>query len=61
MHEVSLALALVEQVKAHRPAGRRVLAVAIEAGAMQAIEPDAMAMAWESVVAGREYQARAAP
>jgi hydrogenase nickel incorporation protein HypA/HybF len=54
MHEVSIAMALAEQVRQHRPAGQRVQKVAIEAGAMQAVEPDAMAMAWQSVVMGTD-------
>jgi len=48
LHELSIALALLEQVTAHAPAHGAVRRVRVRAGAMQAIEPDALQLAWEA-------------
>lgn len=48
MHELSIAVALVGQALRHRPAGAVVLCVRVEAGALQAIDPEAMRWAWRA-------------
>ncbi len=54
MHEFSIATALVDQVEAHAPEGATVRRVRVKAGAMAAIEPDAMQWAWRAATdAGR--------
>ena len=59
MHELSIAEALIEQVRRHTPEGSRAFIVRVEAGPLQAIDPDALEMAWRSVTAGTELaQAR---
>ena len=52
MHELSIAAALLEQVRRHTPAGQRVTIARIEAGALQGIDPDALQFAWQSLTAG---------
>lgn len=54
MHELSLATALIEQVRRHAPPGVTVTAVRITAGAMRAIEPDTMQQAWRVATAATE-------
>ncbi len=54
MHEFSIAEALVEQVAAHTPASATLRRVRVRAGAMAAIEPEAMQWAWRAATdAGR--------
>lgn len=49
MHEMSIATALLDQVERHLPAGATLRHVHVRAGAMQAIEPDAMRWAWRAL------------
>lgn len=49
MHELSIAEALREQVKAHTPAGSRVVRVNVLIGPMQGVEPDSLRFGWEAV------------
>ncbi len=56
MHEVSIATALVEQVRRHIPAGRKLIGIKIEAGPFQSIDPEAMDMAWVSVIDATELE-----
>jgi len=49
MHEMSIATALLEQIEAHIPAGATLRHVYVRAGAMQAIEPEAMRWAWRAL------------
>ncbi len=49
MHEFSIAEALAGQVLRHAPAGSRVLSVEMRAGALRAIEPEALRMCWDAV------------
>lgn len=51
MHELSLAEALLHQVRRHMPVGAVLRTVRIEAGPALAIEPMAMRMAWQAVTA----------
>jgi len=55
MHELSIAHALMEQVDEHAPGGVSVHRVTVLAGAMQAIEPDAMQWAWDATVRGTRF------
>lgn len=49
MHELSIATALIEQVRSHTPAGVKVLKVNVLIGPMQGIEPDSLRFGWEAV------------
>jgi len=55
MHEFSIAQALLGQVQAHTPAGAALRRVRVRAGAMAAIEPDAMQWAWRAATDGGPY------
>ena len=46
MHELSIANMLLGMVAEHAPSGVVVRSVRVEAGPMQAIEPEAMRLAW---------------
>ncbi len=48
MHELSLANALLNLVRANAPANVRVRVVHVRAGPLQAIEPAAMQFAWQA-------------
>ncbi len=48
MHELSIALALLQQVRTHTPAGTRVTHAHVEAGPLQSIDPDALEFAWQA-------------
>jgi len=52
MHEFSIALALKELVAQRAPPGLVVRSVSVRAGAMRAIEPEAMRWAWRAAVQG---------
>lgn len=52
MHELSIAHELLHVVMEHAPAGARVISVRVQAGAMQAIDPDAMQFAWQAATQG---------
>ena len=54
MHELSLAEALVSQVRRHTPTDHRATVIRVEAGPYQAIDPQALAWAWEVLVAETE-------
>ncbi len=54
MHELSIAQALAELVRQHRPAGVPVLQVQVQAGPMQAVQPDALELAWKAVTQGTD-------
>jgi hydrogenase nickel incorporation protein HypA/HybF len=56
MHELSLAQALIQRVAVHVPEGGSVKRVRVRAGAMAAVEPDAMQLAWTAVTQGTHYQ-----
>lgn len=59
MHELSLAEALLAQVRRHTPADHQATVIRVEAGPYQAINPQALAWAWEAVTAETELaQAR---
>ena len=49
VHEISIAEALAGQVRRHIPAGHRACAVRVEAGPLQNIDPEAIAVAWQVV------------
>jgi Zn finger protein HypA/HybF involved in hydrogenase expression len=49
MHEMSIATALLDQVESHLPTGAVLRHVYVKAGAMEAIEPDAMNWAWRAL------------
>ena len=49
MHELSIARALLRLVEEHCPADATVETVHIRVGPLQAIVPDAMALAWQAV------------
>jgi hydrogenase nickel incorporation protein HypA/HybF len=48
MHELSIAMALVDLVRQHAPAGVLVHRVKVCAGPVRAIEPQAMQLAWQA-------------
>ena len=54
MHELSLAEALLSQVRRHTPADHRATLIRVEAGPYQAIDPQALAWAWEALAAETE-------
>lgn len=51
MHELSIADSLLEQVRRHMPAGKRLQAVRLRVGAKQGIDPESLKMAWEVTLA----------
>jgi Zn finger protein HypA/HybF involved in hydrogenase expression len=51
VHELSLALALYDLAMEHVPPGHSLRGVTIKVGPMRCVEPEAMQMAWASVVA----------
>ena len=48
MHELSIAQAIVEQVRLHAPIGVHVHHVCVRAGPMRGIEPNALQWAWQA-------------
>jgi hydrogenase nickel incorporation protein HypA/HybF len=56
MHELSIAHELLNLVAEHTPAGARVVSVRVQAGAMQAIDPDAMQFAWQAATQGESLE-----
>jgi hydrogenase nickel insertion protein HypA len=54
MHEMSIAQALVEQVRRHTPQGHHATIVRVEVGPLQGIDPAALQMAWEANTCGTE-------
>ncbi|MDX1565736.1 MAG: hydrogenase maturation nickel metallochaperone HypA, partial [Phycisphaeraceae bacterium] len=57
MHEMSIAQSLSEQVRAHLPDDGSVLRrVHVRVGPLQAIEPQAMAWAWEALTVQTPWQ-----
>jgi hydrogenase nickel incorporation protein HypA/HybF len=54
MHEMSLAEALLAQVRRHTPADHHATLVRVEAGPYQAINPQALAWAWEALTTDTE-------
>jgi len=46
MHELSIIKAVLDRLPAHTPRGRRVTAVHMSAGPLQAIDPESIQMAW---------------
>lgn len=56
MHEMSLADALLEQVRRHTPNGQHAVLVRVEAGPLQSVDPDAFQMAWQAVTTETELE-----
>lgn len=56
MHELSIAHELLNLVAEHTPAGMRVTVVRVQAGAMQAIDDDAMQLAWQAATQDSPFQ-----
>ena len=54
MHELSIARALLQLVEEHRPAGSTLRSVHVRVGPLQAIVPEAMALAWQAVTLDHE-------
>jgi len=54
MHELSIAEALLDQVRRHAPPGSRILSVSVEAGAGQSIEEDCLQLAWQALTRDTE-------
>lgn len=48
MHELSIATTLLDLVRQHTPEGAAVSRVHVRAGALRAIEPEAMQLAWSA-------------
>lgn len=57
MHELSIASAVVEQVRRHAPAGTTVRQVRLRIGPLRAIDPEAMALAWRAATIGTPFDA----
>ena len=55
MHELSIAMALLEQVGRHTPMGATVRSVQVRAGPLRAIDPDAMQFAWQAAILGSTF------
>lgn len=55
MHELSIAQALLDQIEHHVPAAATLSCARVRAGAMQAIEPDAMQWAWRAATDGGRF------
>jgi hydrogenase nickel incorporation protein HypA/HybF len=51
MHELSIAEALVDQVRSHIPPGTRLTSAFVEAGALQSIDPECLQTAWDALTA----------
>jgi Zn finger protein HypA/HybF involved in hydrogenase expression len=49
MHEFSIAMALMERVKAHLPKNTRLKSVTVRAGELRRIDPDALQAAWQAL------------
>ena len=49
MHEFSIAEHLLGQVRAHLPPGGQLRSLSLRAGAAQAIDPEALALAWRAL------------
>ncbi|QNN24058.1 hydrogenase maturation nickel metallochaperone HypA [Planctomycetales bacterium ZRK34] len=49
MHELSIANELLNVVNENTPPGARVVSLSVQAGAMQAIDADALQFAWQAV------------
>jgi Zn finger protein HypA/HybF involved in hydrogenase expression len=49
VHEFSIAEHLLGQVRDHLPAGGRLVSLSLRAGAAQAIDPEALALAWHAL------------
>jgi len=56
MHEMSIADALLEQVRRHSPDGQRAVVLRVEAGALSSIDPEALQMAWQAVTTETELE-----
>jgi len=53
MHELSLANSIFDLAQQHVPVGQTLRNVSVRAGAMRAIDPQAMQWAWQSLIAER--------
>jgi Zn finger protein HypA/HybF involved in hydrogenase expression len=58
MHELSLAEAVFRLAQVRTPAGSQLKSVRVRAGAMRAIDPDAMQWAWHAVTVDAECTGR---
>ena len=56
MHELSIAEALVAQVRRHTPAETCVTSVRVGVGAKQCLAEESMALAWEAMTADTELE-----
>ncbi len=54
MHELSIAEALLEQVRRHTPPGGRVRRIKLRVGPLRGIEPEAMLVGWRAATAGTD-------
>lgn len=54
MHELSIAEALLEQVRRHTPPGQCATLIHVEAGPLQAIDADALQFAWKALTASSD-------
>ena len=55
MHELSIAHALIDQVARHAPKEATVRTVRLQAGALQAIDPQAMQWAWKAATQDTDW------
>ncbi|MGN6367737.1 MAG: hydrogenase maturation nickel metallochaperone HypA [Phycisphaerae bacterium] len=55
MHELSIAEALIEQVRRHAPPASRLSKARVEIGARRAVDEDALRFAWQALVANTEF------
>lgn len=49
MHEFSIAEHLLGQVRANLPEGGRLISISLRAGAAQAVDPEALDLAWQAL------------
>ena len=56
MHELSIAQSLLRLVAEHVPPGAILRIVRVSAGPLQAIDPESLRWAWESVLQGHPFE-----
>ncbi|MCC7408394.1 MAG: hydrogenase maturation nickel metallochaperone HypA [Phycisphaeraceae bacterium] len=56
MHELSIARALLDQVRRHTPTDATVRQVCVRVGALRAIDPRAMDLAWRAATVGTSLE-----
>ncbi|HUO09247.1 MAG TPA: hydrogenase maturation nickel metallochaperone HypA [Phycisphaerae bacterium] len=56
MHELSIAEALVEQIRRYAPSGAILAKARVEIGPRRAVDDDALRFAWQALVANTDFE-----